>query len=133
MLKTRLGVCYYPEHWPQDMWAEDARRMAGLGLSHVRIGEFAWSRIEPARDTFQWDWLDTAVETLAAAGLKIIACTPTATPPAWLLKDMPDMVAIDRDGDYFEVLDVLAQDVGVEGVFSDWPATVTYYANCMGL
>ena len=32
---------------------------------------------------------------------------------------------------YFNVLDVLAQDVGVEGVFSDWPATVTYYANCM--
>lgn len=40
---------------------------------------------------------------------------------------------IDRDGDVFEVLDVLARDVGVLGVFSDWPATVTYYANCMGL
>ena len=31
------------------------------------------------------------------------------------------------------VLDALAQDVGVVGVFSDWPATVTYYANCAGL
>lgn len=40
---------------------------------------------------------------------------------------------IDRDGDTLEVLDVLAQDVGVLGVFSDWPATVTYYANCMSL
>ena len=39
----------------------------------------------------------------------------------------------DNDGDYFEVLDVLAQDVGILGIFSDWPATVTYYANCMGL
>ena len=41
--------------------------------------------------------------------------------------------AIDRDGDTMEMLDVLARDVGVLGIFSDWPATTTYYANCMGL
>ena len=41
--------------------------------------------------------------------------------------------AIYSDGQIYEVLDVLAQQVGVKGVFSDWPATVTYYANCMGL
>ena len=40
---------------------------------------------------------------------------------------------INTDGDVYEVLDVLAKEVGVIGVFSDWPATVTYYANCMGL
>ncbi len=40
---------------------------------------------------------------------------------------------IDNDGDMFEVLDVLAQKVGIRGIFSDWPATVTYYANCFGL
>ena len=40
---------------------------------------------------------------------------------------------IDNDGDMFEVLDVLAKDVGIIGIFSDWPATTTYYANCMGL
>ncbi len=41
--------------------------------------------------------------------------------------------AIEREGDVFEVLDVLARQVGVIGVFTDWPATVTYYANCTGL
>jgi glycerophosphoryl diester phosphodiesterase len=41
--------------------------------------------------------------------------------------------AIYTDGQIYEVLDVLAKQVGVKGVFSDWPATVTYYANCMGL
>ena len=41
--------------------------------------------------------------------------------------------AIDNEGDAFELLDVLAKDVGVKGVFSDWPATVTYYANCMNI
>lgn len=40
---------------------------------------------------------------------------------------------INNDGDMYNVLDVLAQDVGIIGMFSDWPASVTYYANCMGL
>jgi glycerophosphoryl diester phosphodiesterase len=41
--------------------------------------------------------------------------------------------AIAREGDVLRVIDVLAQDVGVMGVFSDWPATVSFYANCKGL
>jgi beta-galactosidase len=94
----RLGVCYYPEHWPEAMWAADSSRMARAGLSHVRIGEFAWSRIEPAREHFTWDWLDRAIETLGGAGLGIILCTPTATPPKWLVDEMPDMLAVDANG-----------------------------------
>ena len=41
--------------------------------------------------------------------------------------------AIDRDGDTLTVLDVLAQQVGVRAMFSDWPATTTFYASCMGM
>ena len=41
--------------------------------------------------------------------------------------------AIDRDGDTITVLDVLAKQVGVRAMFSDWPATTTFYANCMGM
>lgn len=40
--------------------------------------------------------------------------------------------AIQREGDVFEALDVMARQIGVLGVFTDWPATVTFYANCMG-
>lgn len=93
----KLGCCYFPEHWPEDMWAQDARRMREMGLSLVRIGEFAWSRIEPEPGRFDWGWLDRAIETLADAGLKIMLCTPTATPPKWLVDSMPDMVAIDAE------------------------------------
>ena len=94
----QLGVCYYPEHWPEAEWPEDARRMAEMGLSWVRIGEFAWSRIEPEPGRFDWTWLDCAVEVLAAAGLKIVMCTPTATPPKWLVDANPDMLAVDSEG-----------------------------------
>jgi hypothetical protein len=41
-----LGVCYYPEHWPESWWEDDARRMRELEIAYVRIGEFAWSRLE---------------------------------------------------------------------------------------
>ena len=40
---------------------------------------------------------------------------------------------VDRDGDTLTVLDVLAKQVGVRGMFSDWPATTTFYAGCMGM
>ncbi|MHA6333988.1 beta-galactosidase [Qipengyuania sp. CAU 1752] len=92
----KLGVCYYPEHWPEERWPEDARLMRETGLERVRIGEFAWSRIEPAPGEFDWGWLDRAVEILHGEGLEIILCTPTATPPRWLVDQMPDMVALDR-------------------------------------
>ncbi|WP_430424787.1 beta-galactosidase [Phenylobacterium sp.] len=94
----KLGVCYYPEHWPEELWADDARRMVELGIHWVRIGEFAWSRIEPEPGRFDWAWLDRAVETLSAAGLKLVMCTPTATPPKWLVDAHPDMLALDAGG-----------------------------------
>jgi beta-galactosidase len=94
----KLGVCYYPEQWPHSMWANDARRMAAMGISHVRIGEFCWSRIEPKAGVFDWAWLDQAVVILADAGLKIVMCTPTATPPSWLVQADPEMLAVGADG-----------------------------------
>ncbi|NWG73085.1 MAG: glycerophosphodiester phosphodiesterase [Rubrivivax sp.] len=45
----------------------------------------------------------------------------------------PQGVAVKKDSDLYPVLDVLAREVKVLGIFSDWPATVTYYANCMRL
>ncbi|MFM7784259.1 MAG: beta-galactosidase, partial [Gammaproteobacteria bacterium] len=94
----RLGVCYYPEHWPEDWWEDDAARMAAIGLTRVRIGEFAWSRIEPEAGRFDWGWLDRAIDTLARHGLGVVLGTPTATPPRWLLTAMPDMLAVDAAG-----------------------------------
>lgn len=97
-MKPVLGTCYYPEHWPEEIWAQDAKQMVETGLKWVRIGEFAWSRIEPSEGNFDWGWLDQAVEVLADAGLKIIMGTPTATPPKWILNKHPDMIALDENG-----------------------------------
>jgi beta-galactosidase len=95
---VRLGVCYYPEHWPEAWWPQDARQMVALGIGQVRIGEFCWSRVEPEPGRFEWGWLDRAVQALADAGLQIVMCTPTATPPKWLVDQDPDMLAVGADG-----------------------------------
>ncbi|BBO81849.1 hypothetical protein DSCO28_24150 [Desulfosarcina ovata subsp. sediminis] len=78
----------------------------------------------------------TYAEAAKAAGLDITTWTLERS---GLLKDgggwyyQSVTENIDNDGDMYEVLDVLAKDVGILGIFSDWPATVTFYSNCMGL
>lgn len=72
--------------------------MADAGISVVRIGEFAWSRLEPEPGTHEFGWLEKAMDVLGAAGLKVVLGTPTATPPKWLVDRMPDMIPVDRDG-----------------------------------
>ncbi|MEM7470490.1 MAG: glycerophosphodiester phosphodiesterase family protein [Pseudomonadota bacterium] len=71
-----------------------------------------------------------------AAGLNMITWTIERSGPlmrggGWYYQSIGDIT--DNDGVMYEYIDALAQDVGVVGIFSDWPATVTYYANCMGL
>ena len=97
-MKRTLGTCYYPEHWPQTQWPDDARRMADLGLTWVRIGEFAWGLLEPSFGDYRWDWLDRAVDVLTDAGLSVVLGTPSATPPRWMLDRHPDMLAHDIEG-----------------------------------
>lgn len=93
-----FGVCYYPEHWPEERWSTDARLMHEAGLEIVRIGEFAWAKMEPENGRFDWAWLDRAIATLADAGLQVVLGTPTATPPAWLTRSYPDTLRVDGNG-----------------------------------
>lgn len=94
----QLGVCYYPEQWPTAWWADDARQMRELGITWVRIAEFAWSRMEPSPGEMDWAWLDQAIDGLHAQGLKVVLGTPTATPPKWLVDAHPEILAVDARG-----------------------------------
>ena len=94
----KLGVCYYPEHWPKSRWPQDAQEMRDMGMEYVRIGEFSWSTIEPEPGELHWQWLDDALDILHQHGLKVILGTPTATPPKWLVDRHPEMLAKDEQG-----------------------------------
>lgn len=87
-----VGVAYYPEHWPEDRWETDAKLMKEAGLTLVRMGEFAWSRMEPRRERHCFDWLQRAVSVLGKHGIKTVLGTPTASPPAWLIERHPSIL-----------------------------------------
>jgi len=93
-----LGVAYYPEHWPKDRWPLDAKLMREMNVNAARMGEFAWCRFEPSEGEFDFSWMDEAIETLSKEGIKTIMCTPTATPPAWMIHKHPEILPVAEDG-----------------------------------
>ncbi|MBZ0309426.1 MAG: beta-galactosidase, partial [Anaerolineae bacterium] len=76
----------------------DAVLMREAGLSVVRVGEFAWDKFEPQPGKYDFGWMDEAVDILAQEGLKIVMCTPTATPPPWLLTQHPEILRVEQNG-----------------------------------
>jgi beta-galactosidase len=93
-----IGVCYYPEQWSEDLWEKDCIKMKALGILIVRIGEFSWSKIEAHEFDENWEWLDKIMNLMQKYDLKVILGTPTATPPAWLIRKYPQILAHDREG-----------------------------------
>ena len=66
-----LGVCYYPEHWPEAMWREDLTRMLDTGIEVVRIAEFAWTITEPEEGVFRYDFFDRFLDLFPVFALKL--------------------------------------------------------------
>ncbi|TYP71090.1 beta-galactosidase [Paenibacillus methanolicus] len=94
----QLGACYYPEQWPREMWEHDIRLMKEANFNVVRIGEFAWARLEPEPGQYDFQWLDDVIGLLDQGGIAVILGTPTATPPKWLMDKYPDIYQRDKFG-----------------------------------
>lgn len=93
-----FGAAWYPEQWPEERWGTDLALMKRAGFNTVRIGEFAWSTIEPSEGEFHFEWLDRAIAAAQRHGLMVVLGTPTAAPPAWLTQKYPDVLRVDEDG-----------------------------------
>ena len=98
MKHYQFGVDYYPEHWPRERWATDARMMREMGIQIVRMAEFSWQKFEPRMGEFHFEDLDEAIAILAAEGIDVILGTPTAAPPAWIIERDPDIQPTDWHG-----------------------------------
>ena len=72
--------------------------MRNAHMTVVRVGEFAWSRLEPTEGEFDIEWLVRAVNLAEKHGLKSVVGTPTAAPPAWLTQRYPEVLAVDETG-----------------------------------
>lgn len=96
-----LGVCYYPEHWDSKLWASDLDRMLDSGIKVIRIGEFAWSKFEPTEGDFTYKFFDSFFDIADKKDIKVIFCTPSATPPAWLTNKYPEVLNSDMYGNKY--------------------------------
>lgn len=97
-----LGAAYYPEMWEESELEKDIARCKELGLNCLRIGEFAWAKMEPREKEYHFEWLENIVDKLFENGIFTLMCTPTCTPPRWFLdahpevrRIMPDLVRSD--------------------------------------
>ena len=93
-----LGAAYYPEDWPLEQIDDDIALMLEAGMNVMRVGEFAWSSMEPEEGRFEFDWLHLAVDKLSAAGIATVIGTPSCTPPAWLVERYPETLFVDPKG-----------------------------------
>jgi beta-galactosidase len=72
--------------------------MQQAGVHMVRVGEFAWSRMEPEEGKYDLEWLDHAVADAARHNIVTVLGTPTAAPPAWLTQKYPETLRTLPDG-----------------------------------
>ncbi|HTZ57970.1 MAG TPA: beta-galactosidase [Acidobacteriaceae bacterium] len=93
-----LGAAWYPEQWPESEWDKDLDRMAACHIHLVRVGEFAWSTMEPEEGKYDFGWLDRAIEKAAQHHIVVVLGTPTAAPPAWLTSKYPQTLRVYEDG-----------------------------------
>lgn len=93
-----VGAAWYPEQWPESQWDADLASMEAAHIHLVRIGEFAWSRMEPEEGRYDFTWLDHATQKASAHHIVVVLGTPTAAPPAWLTTKYPDTLRVDNEG-----------------------------------
>ena len=98
VLPPYIGAAYYPEMWQPSDVAGEIARMKEVGINCVRIGEFAWSRMEPREGQFEFGWLKDVTDALYRAGIAVIMCTPTVTPPKWLTDKYPETLNVASGG-----------------------------------
>jgi len=94
----RFGVAWYPEQWPEERWEADLALMQAAHINVVRVGEFAWSALEPREGQFDFAWLDRAIEAAGRHHIAVVLGTPTAAPPAWLTTKYPETLRVGEDG-----------------------------------
>jgi beta-galactosidase len=93
-----LATVYYPEQWPKERWEQDAALMADAGITRIRMGEFAWSKMEPRSGVFDFSWLEQAIELFGRFQIDVILCSPTPTYPPWLHRMYPDIHQVKSNG-----------------------------------
>jgi beta-galactosidase len=94
-----FATAYYPDAWPEAEWRRDLLAIKAAGLTAVRWGEFSWGYWEREPGVYDFAATDRFVQLVGEVGLELILCTPTATPPSWLIARHRDHLIVDQFGE----------------------------------
>jgi beta-galactosidase len=94
------GGDYNPDQWiaTPEIWDQDMRLMKLSGCNAMSIGIFAWAALEPAEGQFEFGWLDTIMDKLAANEAYAVLATPSGAKPAWMSRAYPEIRRVKADG-----------------------------------
>ena len=137
------GGDYNPDQWPEETWLEDARLMQEAGVNLVSLGIFSWVKMEPRPGVFELEWLDRLMDLLHAHGVSVNLATPSAAPPAWMVRLHPEILPVTAEGvrlaqgsrrhycphnpDYHQYVARIASQLA--GRYKDHPALVMWHVD----
>lgn len=93
-----FGCDYNPEQWPEDVWHEDMQLMRRAGINLLSVGIFSWAKLQPDAKTWDFAWLDRILNLMAENEIYACLATATASPPAWLTREHPEILPVTREG-----------------------------------
>jgi beta-galactosidase len=92
------GADYNPTQWPESVWDDDVRLMNEAHVNVATVAVFDWVHLQPAADTYTFDWLDKIMDKLHADGVHVCLATATAAQPDWMDHQYPDVLPVDSHG-----------------------------------
>ncbi|MBT1173193.1 beta-galactosidase [Bifidobacterium sp. MA2] len=92
------GGDYNPDQWPDEVVDDDIRLMREAHVNTVALAIFSWDRIEPREGEYTFDWLDSVIDRLGAAGIAVDLASATAAAPLWLYERHPEVLPVDKYG-----------------------------------
>ena len=92
------GGDYNPNQWPREIWDEDMRIFRDARINSATVNVFSWARLQPSEETYDFEQLDDIVDMLSRENYDIVLATSTASLPAWMVKNYPEVARTDYEG-----------------------------------
>lgn len=96
--RLAYGADYNPEQWPDDVHEQDVDLMVAAGVNLVTLPVFGWAALEPRPDEYEFGQLDRTIDLLWSREISVDLATATASPPAWLVRQHPEVLPVTADG-----------------------------------
>lgn len=96
--KLYFGIAYYPESWPGQSIEDELDKMLSMDFNLIRVGEFAWSTMEPKKGQYDLSLFRRVVDVAKEKNMDVVMCTPTPCPPAWMVEEDKDVLFTNQAG-----------------------------------